>query len=332
MKALVLNAAKQPLEMEERAELTPDSGDVVVKLKTAALNRRDFWITRGMYPGIVYPIILGSDGAGVVSQVGEGVESSWIGNEVIINPSLDWGNKQIAQADDFNILGLPRDGTFATEVTVPESQLHAKPAHLNWEEAAALPLAGLTAYRALFSQGGLQQGETILITGVGGGVATFVLQFAVAAGAEVWVTSSSEQKIDRAVKLGAKRGFLYTAENWAEDFVKTAGAPSLIIDSAAGPAYDTLIDLVAMGGRIVNFGATLGPPDKLEMRKLFWKQLRLQGSTMGSPADFEDMLKFSAKHGVVPIIDATYSLAEGNTAIEQMKVSPQFGKYVLTND
>jgi zinc-binding alcohol dehydrogenase/oxidoreductase len=329
MKALVITEPHQPLALEERPDLEAASGQVIVKLKAAALNRRDFWITQGMYPGIKPGVILGSDGAGVVSQIGEGVNASWIGKEVVINPSLDWGDKQQAFGNEFSILGLPVDGTFASEIVVPECQLHEKPSHMNWQEAAALPLAGLTAYRALFSQGQLKQGETILITGVGGGVATFLLQYAVAAGANVWVNSSSPEKIQKAVELGAKGGFLYTDEDWAKQFAEAVGAPSLIIDSAAGPTYDTLIDLVEMGGRIVNFGATLGSLDILEMRKVFWKQLRLQGTTMGSPSDFDAMVKFNVEHGLKPIVDSVYSLEEGNAAIEKMKVSPQFGKYVI---
>ena len=329
MKALVLQEINQPLKLEERDDLVAGAGEAVVKLKAAALNRRDYWIKVGMYPGTKPGVVIGSDGAGIVSQVGEGVDTSWLGKEVIIYPSLNWGNRQAAQADDFHILGLPRDGTFATEVSIPASQLFDKPAHLNWEEAAALPLAGLTAYRALFSQGGLQAGETVLITGAGGGVATFLLQFSVAAGADVWVNSSSQDKIDRAISLGAKAGFLYTDKSWSAQFKEKAGSPGLIIDSAAGPTYDTLIDLAEPGGRIVNFGATLGPPDKLEMRKVFWKQLHLQGSTMGSPADFAAMLSFTSEHGIKPIIDSTFPLDDANTAIDRMRSSPQFGKYVL---
>ncbi|MCH8216102.1 MAG: zinc-binding dehydrogenase [Planctomycetes bacterium] len=330
MKALVLKSVKAPLELEERPPLQPGPGEVVVRLRAAALNRRDYWITQGLYPGIEPPVILGSDGAGKVSQVGAGVGPSWEGRDVIINPGLGWGEMQAAQANDFQILGLPRDGTFATEVAVPASQLHPKPSHLSWQEAAALPLAGVTAYRALFSQGELKAGETVLITGIGGGVAALALQFAVAAGAKVWVTSSSQEKIQRAVQLGAQGGFDYTSETWAKECVKAAGAPELIIDSAGGPGYAALINLAAPGGRIVNYGATAGPPPKLDLFKVFWKQLRLQGSTMGSPADFAAMVDFVETHGIKPIIDDTFPLGDGNRAIEQMKTSPQFGKYVLT--
>ena len=329
MKALVLRNIKESLTLEERSALTPASGEVVVDLKAAALNRRDYWITQGMYPGIKTPIVLGSDGAGVVTQTGDGVNRTWQSTEVILNPALDWGSSQSAQSNAFAILGLPRDGTLATEVVVPAIQLYPKPGHLSWHEAAALPLAGLTAFRALFSQGTLQSGETLLITGIGGGVATFALQFAVAAGAKVWVTSSSAHKIERAVTLGAKGGFDYRSDSWAKECAALAGMPDLIVDSAGGPGYRSLLDLAAPGGRIVNYGATAGPPEKIDLFKVFWKQLRLQGSTMGSPADFAAMIEFIEKHNIRPVIDATFPLADGNRALEQMKASPQFGKYVL---
>lgn len=329
MQALVLNETKQPLTLEERPDLEPAAGEVVVRLQAAALNRRDFWITRGMYPGIVTPIVPGSDGAGVVGKVGEGVDESWLDREALINPGFDWGAGSAAQADDFTILGLPRDGTFATEVAVPVAQLHPKPESFTWEGAAALPLAGLTAYRALFSQGGLQAGEKVLITGIGGGVATFALQFAVAAGAKVWVTSSSQEKIDRATKLGSEGGFDYRDESWGKACLESAGAPDLIIDSAGGPGYGTLLHIAAPGGRIVNYGSTAGPPEKLDLFKVFWKQLRLQGSTMGSPADFEAMLKFVSEHNLKPVVDEVVPLAEGAAAVDRMRTSPQFGKVVL---
>ena len=190
----------------------------------------------------------------------------------------------------------------------------------------------MTAWRALFTQGHLQAGETTLVSGIGGGVATFALQFAVAAGADVWVTSSSAEKIKRVVELGAKGGFNYKDENWVKYFRETASAPNLIVDSAGGPGYAGLIDLAAPAGRIVNYGATAGPPEKLDMFKVFWKQLRLQGSTMGSPTDFAAMLKFVNEKKLAPIVDVVTPLSEGNAAIERMKSSPQFGKCVLAID
>ena len=329
MKALTLQQLKSPLELLDRPPLRPGPSEVVVALKAAALNRRDYWITQGMYPGIELPVVLGSDGAGVVRETGSALGNYWNDREVIINPGWDWGDDQQVQSDSLRILGLPGDGTFAAEVSVPQEYLHAKPAHLDWHEAAAVPLAGVTAYRAVFSQGGLEAGETILINGIGGGVATFALQFAVAIGAKVWVTSSSQQKIERAVEMGAVGGFDYNADSWWQEMSAQAGAPNLIIDSAGGPGYGALLKLAAPGGRIVNYGATAGPPEKLDLFKVFWKQLTLQGSTMGSPADFAAMLELIEKHKIRPVIDRVFPLAAGNEALSLMKASPQFGKYVL---
>lgn len=329
MEALVLVELGRPLQWQQRAPLTAAAGEAVVQLRAAALNRRDYWITQGMYPGIRLPVVLGSDGAGVVSQIGPGVDASWLGREVIINPGLDWGDEQAVQSRTFTILGLPRDGTFATEVAVPAQQLYPRPAHLGWHEAAALPLGGVTAYRSLFSQGGIRPGWRVLVTGIGGGVATMALQLAVAAGAEVWVTSSSSEKIERAVALGARGGFLYTQDDWPKRCAEAAGGFELIVDSAGGRGYASLVQLAAPAGRIVSYGSTAGMPEKLDLFKVFWKQLRLQGSTMGSPADFAAMLAFVQQHAIKPVIDAVFPLAEGNRALEAMKTSPQFGKYVL---
>lgn len=330
MKALTLTDINAPLELRDRRALEPSSGQVIVKLKAASLNRRDYWITLGLYPGIKPPVVLGSDGAGLVTACGEGVDSEWIGREVILDPGIHWGADPHAQSNEFTILGLPRDGTFASEVAIDQAQLHEKPRHLDWLQAAALPLAGVTAYRAIFTQGRLGRAETVLITGIGGGVATFALQFAVAAGASVWVTSSSRDKIDRAVALGASGGVNYQTDNWASELSAKGVAPNLIVDSAGGPGYDSLIRLAAPGGRIVSYGATAGPPQKLDLFKVFWKQLRLQGSTMGSPEDFIAMLAFVAQHQIVPIIDYVRPLERANEAIAQMKASSQFGKLVLS--
>lgn len=332
MPALILKQIKAPLELVDREPLLPGPNEVVVQLKAAALNRRDYWITQGLYPGIAPPVVLGSDGAGVVGKTGSSLGNYWNNREVIINPGWDWGDDQRVQSESFRILGSPDDGTFATEVLVPQAYLHAKPDHLNWQQAAALPLAGVTAFRAVFSQGGLQAGETLLINGIGGGVATFALQFGVASGAEVWVTSSSTEKIERAIELGARGGFDYTRDQWWKAMAQQCSPPNLILDSAGGPGYGALLNLAAAGARIVNYGATAGAPEKLDLFKVFWKQLTLQGSTMGSPADFSAMLELVQKHNIRPIVDRVFPLAAGNEALTLMKTSPQFGKYVLAMD
>src|SRR5215813_13018182 len=191
MKAIVLRELGGPenLRLEEVADPRPNANEVVIKLKAAALNHRDLFIRVGKYAGIRLPIILGSDGAGEVIEAGTDVDRSLIGQAVIINPSLDWGDDERAQGPAFRILGLPDDGTYAQLVKVPAAKVHAKPSALSFEEAAAIPLAGLTAYRAVATRAKVQAGETVLVTGIGGGVASFVLLIAKHFGARVFVTS-----------------------------------------------------------------------------------------------------------------------------------------------
>ena len=193
---------------ELRHETVPDPvpgpGEVLVELRTAALNRRDLLVCKGTYP-FPLPLVPGSDGAGIRRDTGE---------EVVINPALDWGDREAAFGPDFQILGGPRDGTYAELVVVPETNCSPKPARLSWEEAAALPLAGLTAFRALFSRGGLRAGETVLVLGAGSGVSTFAVQLAAQAGARVLVTSSSDEKIERSRALGAEAGVNYSTDDW----------------------------------------------------------------------------------------------------------------------
>lgn len=328
MRAAQLAAVNQ-LSVVEIPDPKPGAGEVVVALRAAALNHRDVWIKSGQYAGLKFPVTPGSDGAGVVTECGEDVDTSWRGREVIINASLDWGDREIAQGAQFSILGLPRDGTLAEKVVVPARQLAAKPAHLPWEDAAALPLAGLTAYRAVFSRARLQKGERVLISGVGGGVALFALQFAVAAIAEAWVTSSSEKKIARAVELGARGGFNYRDETWVAAATKQAGAFDVIIDSAGGEGFGKLIDAAAPGARIVFFGATRGDPPVLPMRKVFWRQLSLLGTTMGSPSDWQAMIAFVTREHLRPVVSEVFPLARAGDAFALMERGEQFGKIVV---
>ena len=320
MKALVLKQVKKPLVVEERPEPKAGTGQVVVKIKAAALNRRDYWITQGLYPSMKLPIVLGSDGAGIDTKTGK---------EVIINPGINWGKSEEVQNPDFKILGMPHDGTFAEAVVVPAEQVHSKPEHLNFEQAAALPLAGLTAYRALFVRGKLQKGQTVVITGIGGGVACIAMQLAAAAGAKVLVTSSNQAKLDKAIAAGAAAGYLYTDPDYVTELKEKHGPVHLVIDGAGGDGFGSLIDMVTPGGRIVNYGGTAGIPNKLELRKVFWKQLNILGSTMGSPRDFAAMLELVNKHKIKPIIDEVFPLEKGNDAFEKMNKKSQFGKLVL---
>lgn len=320
MIALVLNEVDTPLTCQsvEDAKAGPDQ--VVVSLMASALNHRDLFITQGLYAGIRLPVIPGSDGAG------------WLGDRrVIIYPALEWGHSPDFQGKDFRVLGMPDNGTFAERIAVPESSVYDVPAHLNWEQAAALPLAGLTAWRTLFSRCKLRPGEKILITGIGGGVALMALQLAVAAGATVYVTSGSNDKIDRALKLGAAGGENYREDGWDKRLKQASGGFDVVIDSAGGDGFALLPGVCNPGARIGFYGGTMGKVDGLALQPVFWKQISLLGSTMGSPDEFEEMLRFTAQHGIVPVVDEIFSLEEGNSAMEKMKNGNQFGKLVLRN-
>jgi zinc-binding alcohol dehydrogenase/oxidoreductase len=328
MRALRIEAIGK-IAVSEVADPVPAAGEVLVELRSAALNHRDLWIKLGQYSGLTFPCIPGSDGAGVATSVGPGTDVSWVGREVIINPSFDWGSSESAQGPGFAILGLPRDGTMAQRIAVPARQLSPKPAHLGWDEAAALPLTGLTAWRALISRARLAPGERVLVTGIGGGGALAALQFAVASGNEAWVTSSSDDKIARAVKMGAKGGFRYDAKGWAAAAAKSPGPFDVIIDSAGGPGFVDLVDLAAPGGRIAFFGATRGSVPEVALRKLFWRQVSLLGTTMGSPADWSAMTAFVARHGIRPVVSDVFPLERGAEAFDLMERGGQFGKIVL---
>ncbi len=330
MKAAVITEIKKPVSFQSVPDPVASAGQVVVKLKAAALNHRDLWIQLGQYAGIKLPVIPGSDGAGIVESVGPGVESAWVGREVIINPSLDWGIDTRAQSPKFRILGLPDSGTFAEKIAVSASNLAAKPGHLSWQQAAALPLAGMTAWRALFTRAQLTGGERVLVTGVGGGAALFALQFAAAAGAEVWVTSSVPEKLERAQALGAAGGVNYLDGDWPAQLQKKAGALfDVIIDSAGGEGFGRLIELTKPGGRIAFFGATTGNPPGIDLRKCFFRQISILGSTMGSPGDFAGMTQFVEMHRLTPIVDQVFPLAETEAAFRHMEAAAQFGKIGL---
>ena len=329
MKAIVLEAPDKPLVWKDVETPTLAPGEVLVKIKAAALNRRDYWITIGKYAGLKYPTIIGSDGAGIVTEIGEGVDKTWLNKEVVINPGNKWGEHEEFQGKDFKILGLPDDGTFAEYVKTRAEYLHNKPAYLTWEQAAAFPLAGLTAYRALFVKGKAKKGDTVLISGAGSGTGTFALQWAVAAGCRVFVTSGSGEKIEQARQLGALAGVSYKAQDWAEELKHISGGFDIIIDSALGEGFAKFPDICNPGARIVFFGGTAGDMPAINGRKIFWKQLQILGTTMGTHTDFTQMLDFMEQHQIVPVIDEVFPLADAGKAIEKMGKSSQFGKLVL---
>lgn len=305
------------------------SDEVKIKIYAAALNHRDQWCRQGRYPNIKNGIILGSDGAGEVIEVGADVDSKWLGKFVIINAANNWGAKQKAQSPNFQIMGMPTHGTLAEYVHIKADRLMLKPEHMSMEEAAALPLGGVTAYRAIFYHGQVNPGDRVLVTGFGGGVAQFAAQFALKAGAIVYTTSGSGQKLQIAYQHGIKGGFDYNDPDWAEKAKKETGGFDLVIDSAVGDTLDTLIKVIKPGGKLVIYGATLGNPSKLDMRRVFWNQITIQGTTMGSDRDFKSMVDFVNIHKIVPIIDSAYPLADVVQAFDKMRDGKQIGKIVV---
>lgn len=331
MKAIVIEGINQPLQIQDVPLPALEPGEALVRIHAASFNRRDWWIQQGKYAGLKFPITPGSDGSGVVEDVrGTAAErDAWLNKQVIINPALHWMDDSAFQPEGFHILGLPNDGTLAEYVKVPITNLYPKPKHLSAHEAAAIPLAGLTAYRAVFKKAKLQKGEKVLITGVGGGVATFALQWAVHAGATVYVTSGQDAKITAAKEWGASGGTNYRSDDWHEMLKAEAGGFDVIIDSALGDNFGHFPDLANPGGRIVFFGGTAGNIPALDGRKIFWKQLTIAGTTMGSAHDFSQMLDFVNQHQIKPAIDSVHPLEQADKAIRKMDDSTQFGKIIL---
>jgi zinc-binding alcohol dehydrogenase/oxidoreductase len=329
MKAVRLHAIGGPqnLKVDEVEVAPPGESEVLVRVRAAALNRRDVFITQGLYPKIGLPATLGSDGAGEIAALGSVFAGLEIGDDVVIDPMLGWGDDpRVWDAQRSSILGMPRAGTFAQYVAVPAENVYPKPAHLSMEEAASIPLAGLTAYRAVVTRGGLLPGETVLIAGVGGGVQTFVLLFAKRLGARVIVTSSSDEKLKRATALGADVAINYASTpDWHKSL--RSDPVDLVVDSSGGDTLRKSIDVIRPGGRIVIYGGTTGEAT-IRLFPLFWKHLSVLGTSMGSPQDFAGMLELFGD-GLRPAVDRVFALHDAVAAFEHLAAANQFGKVVL---
>ena len=334
MKAIVLEELGGPdnLKIKEVDTPQPGPGEVRVKLQNSALNRRDYWITIGRYPRTSLPCIAGSDGAGTIDAVGEGVDDAVTGNEVVVYPAREWGDSEAVSGPDFRVLGMPDQGTFAEYICCPATDVYSRPAHLSWEQSAAVPLAGLTAWRAVVTQAEVKAGQTVLVTGAGSGVSTFAIQWASALGAEVYVTSGSEEKIHKAKSIGATGGVSYRQEDYHKILKKQAGGFNAIIDSAGGDDLNNLLSTLRPAGRFVFFGATLGIPSTgLEIPRLFFNQTRIQGTMMGSNAEFKAMLEFVNEKKIEPVVDRVLPMNEAVAAHKLLESFGQMGKVVLQN-
>ena len=325
MKAAVLTGLNESLQILEVPIPSLEKNEVLIKILAASINHRDIWIQKGQYAGIKYPTILGSDCCGVVVKVESENNQHWIGKRVIVQPGFNWGENELHQSKAYHILGLPTDGTFAEYVKAPADMVFAAPNYLTDFQAAALPLAGVTSFRAIFSKAKVAKNEKVLIAGIGGGVAFFAMQWAVFLGAEVWVTSSSDHKIQEAIRFGAKGGVNYTNENWKKEFPINF---DVIIDSAGGNGFSDLLDVANFGARIVMYGGSNGNI-AINPQKLFWKQIQIMGTTMGSPTDFKAMLEKAEEFNLIPLVNEIYPLEKINEAFTYIISQKQMGKVIL---
>ena len=328
MKALIVQN-NHKISLEDVPEPKPGKGEVRVKLKAVSINKRDYWISVGKYPEIQVDVVLGSDGVGIIDELGEGVSKTWQDRAVIINPNINWGDNPLVQGKDYRILGMPSNGTFAEYVVVNADRLSAIPTHLTFEEAASLPLAALTAYRACIHHGEIKPDMKVLISGFGGGVAHFAFLFAKALGAAVSITSGHESNLKKAKELGAENCFDYHDENWIQEASMHTGGFDLIIDSAGGDQFNNLIQILNPSGKIVFYGASNGLPTSLDLYRLFWKQGTIQGSTMGNDEEFAAMVKFVETHNILPLICRRYPFEQIDNAIKQMENTSRPGKTVV---
>ena len=305
-------------------------GSVRVELRAAALNHLDLFVIAGI-PGIEVsmPHVLGADGAGVVSEVADDVSNVSVGDEVVLDPGLGSPDET-----GYSLLGEMVPGTFAEQIVVPAENCYPKPASLSWTAAAAFPLVMLTAWRMIVSKASLQAGEWVLIHGIGGGVSLAALQLARHLGARAIVTSHSDTKRQRAREFGAENAVDYNHDDVvAAVRACTEGVGAdVVIDNVGEATFDTSIRACRKGGRIITCGATSGPKVLVDVRRVFWRQVSIMGSTMGDSEEFRSMLAVIESGEIVPVTDQVFPLAEGRAALEHLETAEQFGKVVLDID
>lgn len=323
MKAVYIE--NKQLQIGERPKPTIQAGDVLLHIKAAGLNRRDLY-TQNRLEQQAPPLILGSDASGIVEEVGAGVTHIAVGDEVIINPSLRWYEQSDVPPDDFEILSLPDDGTFAEYIAISAEQVEKKPAYLNFVEAATLGIAPLTGYRALVTKGAIREGQTVFIPGAGSGVATFMIQFAKKKGARVIVSSRSEAKRQASLAIGADRA-VANEEDWTD--VLKDETIDLVIESVGRATFNRSLAVLKKGGTVVVFGATTEDFVELDLRTFFYAQQRILGTTLGNREEFREMLQFIEQHQLYPVIDRTFQLEEAEEALQLLEKNQQFGKIVF---
>jgi NADPH:quinone reductase-like Zn-dependent oxidoreductase len=310
-----------------RYEDVPDpeaaAGDVLVRLRAASLNHLDVWVRKGL-PSVPKPRILGADGAGIVEALGEGVSGLELGQRIVINPGVMHGGR-------VSVLGEHTDGTHAELIAVPASNVYAVPDDLPFEEAAAFPLVFETAYRMLVTKAGLREDEWVLVWGIGGGVATEAFEVAKALGARVIATSSSDAKLERAAELGADFTVNHVTGDVKAAVIEATGGrgADIVVEHVGEATWRTSQDVAAQRGRIVVCGATTGPNPPAALHRIWWKELAILGSSMGSPEDFEAVYELVKSGRAKVLVDSVFPLAETPAAHERLEAGEQFGKIVL---
>ena len=311
--------------------------DVLVRVRSAGLNRIDLFVLKGLPKAShSFPHILGSDGAGVVEAVGTAVTRWRPGDRVIINPGVSCGECAVCRSGEqplcrqYRILGEHLEGTIAEFVVVPAANLEAAGDQFNWAEAAAFPLATLTAWRMLMTRARLRAGETVLIWGIGGGVALAALQIAKLAGARVVATSGTAAKLEVAKRLGADVTIDHTTRDVARDVRDLTGTGAdVVVDSVGEQTWEASLTALRPMGRLVTCGATTGPHVALDVRRLFWFQWNLLGSTMGNHAEFGEISQLARRGQLRPVIDSVVPLENGRHAFSRLQAGSQTGKLVI---
>lgn len=315
MKAIRIHEDGGPevLRYEDAPDPEPKPGEVLVSLRAASLNHLDLWVRKGL-PSVPKPRILGADGAGVREDTGE---------RVVINPGLEHGERIL-------VVGEHMDGTHAELVAIPEANVYPLPDELSFEDAAAFPLVFETAYRMLVTKAGLQEGEWVLLWGIGSGVATAGLAIAKALGTRAVVTSSSDEKLERARGLGADLAVRSDADVVEAVKEATGRGVDVVLEHVGEATWQRTLQAVRAGGRIAVCGATSGANPPAALHRLWWKQLTIYGSTMGTKQDFEGAYELVKSGRVRPIIDTVLPLEEARAGHERMEAGEQFGKIVFT--
>ncbi len=337
MKALELTGFEGPgsLRMAERPLPEPGPGEVRVRIRAAALNHLDVFVTHGL-PKRPLPAVLGADGAGVVDAVGDGVDPARIGDEVVIYPVVSCGRCDACRAGqevhcpEMGIRGEHVDGTLQDALVVLASDCHARPGHLSWEQAAGLPLSWLTAERLLFTRGRLQEGDTLVVVGIGGGVATACLLLGRARGLHVIVTSRDEAKRQRALELGAELALPSEGFGKAVQEATQGRGARAVVDTVGPATFDDSFRALGREGMLLTVGSTSGAKVEIQLPRLFFRHLSLVTSTMGNHSEFVSMLDAVSRHTLAPPIDRVFALGEAGAAFERLEAGEQFGKIVLT--